>query len=404
MLNNISSKIIRGIKRKTLTHDIWHYFFISKRLFKLLNLFTPFLKINDKKIVFSSFYGGNYGCNPKYITEELIKQKTNYELVWLVDKKKIKDISCFPCQLKLVNYSSIRAFIELATAKIWIDNCRKGIYPFKRKKQYYIQTWHGGLGLKKIEKDAVEKLPKQYIKRAKKDSLLTDFCISNSNHISNLFINSFWYSNNVKILKYGFPRNDILVNNTDLNHIKKKLFIDQDIKIILYAPTFRKDYSVNMYNIDYNDIINMLKDKYNCKWKFLLRLHPHLINIRYETNILEDVINVSMYPDVQELLGITDILISDYSSLMFDFMLTKKPCFIFATDYESYKEDRDVYFELNETPFPVAQNNEQLMENIASFSQEEYQQKIHGFIKRFDCVENSNASQMVVKKICELIN
>ena len=374
------NKIILSIKRKTLVYDIWYKIYISMRFFKLLNFFLPFLKIRNNKIVFCSFHGCDYSCNPKYITEEFIRQNVNCELVWLLDKKKINDISVFPKRVRIVNYCSIQAFYELATAKVWIDNCRKYFFPNKKKNQYYFQTWHGNIGLKKCEKDVIDKLSKLYIKNAKDDAAITDFCISNSSHISNLYLKSFWYPDNIEILKYGSPRNDILVNNTDLNHIKKNLFIDQDIKVLLYAPTFRRDYSVDMYSIDYKEIINMLKNKYNCEWKILLRLHPNMIKIKHKTDILEDVINVSMYPDVQELMGITDILISDYSSLMFDFMFTRKPCFIFATDYESYKEDRDVYFDLNETPFPVAQNNEKLLDNIEYFSPEEYYKKIHKFI------------------------
>ena len=385
-----------------LFYDIWNKIYISMKFFKLLNVITPLLKINNNKIVFCSFYGNNYSCNPKYITEEFIRQNIDCELVWLLDKKKINDISVFPKRVRIVNYCSIQAFYELATAKIWIDNCRKLMFPKKRKDQFYIQTWHGNIALKKIEKDAIDKIGRQYVRNAKEDASITDFCISNSDHISNLYLNSFWYSDNVKILKYGSPRNDILVNNIDLNHVKEKLLLNLGIKIVLYAPTFRKDHLIGEYNIDYNKLITILKNKYNCEWKFLLRLHPNLI-LKHRSNIPENVIDVTMYPDIQELLGISDIVISDYSSLMFDFMFTEKPCFIFATDYESYKEDRDVYFELNETPFPVAQNNEQLIENIEFFSLEEYNKKIHEFTKRLGCIENGNASQMVVKKICELI-
>jgi CDP-glycerol glycerophosphotransferase len=98
------------------------------------------LKINKKKIVLCNFYGKGYGDNPKYIAQEIISQDLNYDLVWLLDDN-FKE-SIFPKEIRVVRYGSFKAIYEMATAKLWIDDCRKVYYTKKRKNQYYIQTWH----------------------------------------------------------------------------------------------------------------------------------------------------------------------------------------------------------------------------------------------------------------------
>ena len=398
-------KIVRSIKKKSIIYDIKQYIFINKYFFKLFNICLPFININNRKIVFCSYYGGNYSCNPKYITEELIKQNIICELVWLVDKRKVENLFAFPKKIKLVNYLSINAFFELATAKIWIDNCRKEYFPNIKDNQYYFQTWHGNMGIKKIEKDIVNKLSARYIEDAKRDSCITSFCISNGLHISKLYKKSFWYLDTIQILEYGSPRNDILINGINLTQIKKNIGISNELKIVLYAPTFRDNYSFDSYSINYQNIIIELENKYDCKWVFLVKMHPNLIlYYRDCLKVPDSVINVSLYPDIQELLSISDILISDYSSSMFDFMFTKKPCFIFATDYEDFQKKRNgVYFELDSLPFLIAKNNEQLIKNIRSFDVNIYQQKVNKFINDTGCFENGNACKMVVVKICELM-
>jgi CDP-glycerol glycerophosphotransferase len=135
-----------------------------------------------------------------------------------------------------------------------------------------------------------------------------------------------------------------------------------------------------------------------------MRLHPNLLlDNPFEMHIPDWVINVTAYPDVQELLGIADILITDYSSIMFDFMFTRRPVFIYATDYCKYKKERDVYISLFETPFLIAENNEQLIYNILSFNADRYKSDIDKFISRIGCFEYGNASKSVVKRIESII-
>jgi CDP-glycerol glycerophosphotransferase len=382
--------------------ELFSFFVIYFKLFQVLNIFVPFVKIRRNKIVLCAYSGLGYSCNPKYIAEELLVTSEKYQLVWLVDRRAINKVNQFPESIKLVKYPSIRAFFELASARIWIDNQRKSYYPVKRKSQFYFQTWHGNIALKKIENDAAQGLSEKYIKIAKEDSKMIDYFISNGGQSTMFFKNSFWCKD-AKILEYGSPRNDILLSDHDFTSVRNRLRLPINEKIILYAPTFRKDYKYNTYNLDYLSVFNVVKERYRGTWNFLVKLHPNLIYNIDKLEIPEWVINVSDYIDIQELLGITDILITDYSSTMFDFMFLKRPVFIYASDYDLYKKDRDVYFPLSNTPFSISENTMQLIANIKSFDLEAQSQAIEQFIKYIGCCENGNASELVVKKIESLI-
>ena len=131
--------------------------------------------IDRKKIVVSNFRGKGYGDNPKYIIENLRKRKETYKIYWLVEDKNEK----MPEEIHVVKINSIASLYHLSTAKIWIDNCRKSPYITKRKKQYYIQTWHGAIGFKKIEKEAPG-LTEEYRLASLNDSKMIDILLSGS--------------------------------------------------------------------------------------------------------------------------------------------------------------------------------------------------------------------------------
>ena len=155
-----------------------------------------------------------------------------------------------PKYVKPVKKDSLKYFYTVCTSKVWIDNRRPIIELTKRKKQFYIQTWHGGIALKKIEGDAENKLPKRYIKCAKKDSKAIDLMVSNSSFCTQMYRRAFWY--NGRIEEYGTPRNDILMNEKNHKGIKEKVHKNLKIKnkynLIMYAPTFRADENLECYN------------------------------------------------------------------------------------------------------------------------------------------------------------
>lgn len=384
MKRNITDKIFI---RMILNHGIYKIFY------PLVFLFP----IDKKKIVFSNFRGNGYGDNPKYIAEAVHERFPDAKLIWLVSR--LKNTGNFPPYIKTVNLNSVRAMFELATAKFWVDNFRKKLLIPKRKGQFYIQTWHGALGAKAIEKDVESTLDSNYIKQAKKDSNATDVCIAGTQHMHRIFENSFWYDG--AILDCGSPRNDILfeTSNEKTHFLRAKIGLT-DEKMCLYAPTFRNTGDTSAYDIDYSALENALQNKFGGQWKIYIRLHPHMVFLKAQLNIPDFVTDVTSYPDTQELLAISDCVITDYSSIVFDFMLTKRPAFIYARDYEQYKaKERTMYFSLEQTPFSISFSNAELCKHISLFEEKSYKKQVESFLKKYGSFDDGNAG----KAVCELI-
>lgn len=367
-------------------------------------------KIQKNKIVFSNFQGKAFGCNPKYLAKEIIKQKLPYELVWLTDKT--CDTDEFPIEIRTENYHSKRGLEELLTAGIWIDNTRK---PFfwsnhlkKSKEQIYIQTWHGSLGIKKMEGD-IPQGDKWWLKYARIDSQNIDYIISNSKFLDDLYSRESCFFYNGKILRYGHPRNDIFFKTKEekdyiTNKVNKTLNLCSKTIKLLYVPTFRDDGNLQYIKLDFKNLKNSVEKKFNKKCQIILRLHPNIPTEFANYFINENIINATNYPDIQELLLASDIVISDYSSCMFDFILTKRPVFVYAEDIDKYNNDRGFYYPLESTPFPIATNNEELAQNILNFDYNKYKSEVEEFLKKHVCVDDGYASERVIELIKKLIN
>lgn len=369
-------------------------------LVKFFNLFP----ISNKKIILDNFNGKGYGDNSKYIVEEINKRNLGYDLVWILKNK--KDARTLPDNVRYVKYNSIKYFYDICTAKIWVDNHRKIIDLDKRKKQYYIQTWHGGIALKKIEKDAQDVLEPKYIEQAKHDSEMIDLMVSNSRFCTNMYKTAFWY--NGEILECGSPRNDILIKGMGYNkdEILNKIGINSNKKILLYAPTFRKDEGLDNYNINFETLVQNLNEKTNEDCIVLLRLHP---NIAYKSKELYngefgEVLDVSDYGDIYELMLVSDILITDYSSVMFEFSITGKPVFLYAKDIDNYINDRGFYFDYYKLPYKLSVNDKELLENILNFDYNEYKNKLEEFFAEVELYEKGIACEKVVDIIESKIN
>lgn len=354
------------------------------------------MPIDDRKIVVSNFSGKGYGDNPKYIVEKLLKKNDALRIIWIL--RNIDDKETLPTGMEYCLEKSFMAVYHLRTAKVWIDNCRKS-YRFKRSNQFYLQTWHG-FALKRIEKDVVGSLSKGYIRNAIRDSRHIDLIVSCSRFMTQIYKNSFWYDG--EILEIGAPRNDVIIKSD--KYIKNKVIdffdIAEEKGIVLYAPTFRVDKSLEYYSLDYDQVKKACEQKFKKNFTILVRLHPSMSDINLNVNYDGcNIINANKYPDMQELLCATDIVITDYSSLMFDFALSKKPCFLFATDIERYKNDRNFYFDLIQLPFMVAETNELLVENILSFDESIYKGQLCEFFRNVGMIMDGQASKSVTEVI-----
>lgn len=396
MLNKIKKQVN---KYPIFTYCIYIPFLMYSMLFALTCLIMRVFPIQENKIVCCNMKGRRYGDNPKYIADEIRRQKLDYEIVWLIRPEYIRDV---PEGIRPAKHTFFRIAYELATAKIWIDSNTKQYGTLKRRKQYYIQTWHGSYGLKKFGLEITEKNSIIDIKNIVYNAKIMDLLLSNSKKTTEIYRSSFGYTG--EVLECGSPRNDLFY--TDTGEVKKKVTEHFGIcgkKMALYAPTFRSDYGTNAYDLDLAEMAESLKDRFGGEWTILVRLHP--LNIKDAADFLkytDTVINATDYSIMQELLVACDVLISDYSSCMFDFVTMGKPCFIYATDAVRYKEDRDLYFDIYNLPFPLAENNKKMSENIRNFNEERYHEELQALFAQVGLCDMGNACQSVVKWIQQL--
>ena len=366
-------------------------------------------KICPNKIVFDNYMGNGYGCNPKYVLKcllEMPQERTEgLDLVWITKTPELLR-PMLPARVRIVLYDSEQAFYEYATAKLWVKNFQmvhllnQGL--LKKKEQIYIQMWHGSFGIKKIEGDCgYLNADKAWLALAKKNAAYTDFWISNSRFESDVYKNAFWGAG--KILEYGHPRNDLFFEQDQLQYkrkVQETYGIAPEKKLFFYMPTFRDQDHGLLQPLPYERIAEELGSRFGGEWVCLVRLHPRRVSPKQIEALKEQsVMDATMYPDVQELLAAADAMVTDYSSAIFDFLLTKRPGFILAEDYDAYEQIRGFYYPLTDTPFPLAKTNEELLEQIGTFDEESYRQKIDAFLKEKGSVEDGNAS----KRVAELI-
>ena len=364
-----------------------------KAIFRRILLFIFFFfPVKKNRVVVSCFNGGGYSDNPKYIAEKLLEYN-KFEIIWLV--KNINDNS-IPSNIKKCLVSSYKAIYYLCTAGIWIDNCRKAFF-YKKKNTLYIQTWHGGGAQKRVEKDVVENLGPNYEKMAKKDSKQIDLFLSDSAFMTKLCRNSFWYDD--RVLELGYPRYDGIFKAKDKTYFLKTLNLKSKDKLILYAPTFRKNHSLEVYNLDIDSVIKSFSSKFGVGHKLLLRLHPNISFLSKKLNLGPDVIDVTDYPDFQDLVVFCDYVITDYSSVAFDFALLNKPSFRYAPDFEDYKKDRNFYFNFEEYPYPYALDNKGFSNLICNFDQNVYMCNVKQFLEKIGFKNLKNCSEIVASII-----
>jgi len=358
------------------------------------------LPIDKKSILLMSYNGSQFSCNPKYIAEYIrVNYKDKYKLIWVVNDKKeflyIKEKG-----YQIIKYNSFEYLIKILTAKVIITNIVISNYIPIRKKQFLVNTWHGGGAYKKALYNE-EKISKS-IKSAYADQI--NLYISSCNRFSELIIRK-TFNYDGAILESGLPRNDIffLGNEKIKQHIKDFYDIDHNKKILLYAPTYR-DLNIGVkYDLDVKRVLEALTQSFGGDWVLFVRAHHATLDnlsINFDTSL---VIDTSKYPDMQELLYTADVLITDYSSSIWDFSIMKKPCFLYATDLDFYKTERDFYIDINKWHFPLSQNNNDLIKKIMNFNVVDFNLNMELHHKEWGSFEDGKATQRIVETIISRI-
>jgi len=365
---------------------------------RMLSKRTP---VEENKIIFITFRG-EYDCNAKWIAEEIKKRGLPYTVVWTIRKKvPVEDI---PKEFIKTYRSSYDFYKHLASAKIIVDNgVSTSVLLYKKKPdQILIETWHGSIGIKRFGKDTNK--DKNWCRRAEQEGRMTDYCLSNSSFEDDIYNDTFWSKS--RILQLGHARNDILCERDTerLQAIRKKVYdyfeLPEDTRICLYAPTFRDDGDMRPYEIDYQNLRHALQTRFGGQWAILTRYHFRLLKKLKNYQYGEGVLNASNYSDIQELLTCVDVGITDYSSWICDYMLTRRPGFLFATDMAEYEQkNRDFFYPLDTMPFPLALDNDQLIENILQFDSESFPEACDRFLADKGCMDDGHSAERIVDAI-----
>ena len=404
LITNKDNKKILRILGITFTFNKSEKYQLEHIFCKFVN---KFCKVNPNKIVIINMMNWQYACNPKYILEELLKRDdaNKLDIVWI--KLGHTDTSKFPKGIRFVQCNTLKAIYELLTSKVWIANAhmfwhsKRGV--IKPKETIFIQTYHGSMGIKKIDADAKTFEDMGWAKWQKICAQSVNYIFTDSECEKNIFKTAFW--GNGEILKLGKARDCIFYKDPTpyIEKVKEFYNIPKENKILLYAPTWRSDKRCNCYNIDIKALKKALKKRFGGDWSILIRAHIHMkkniFNALYDEN---EVINASAYIDMQELLVAADVLISDYSSCVPEYTILKKPSFLYATDIEKY--ENGFYYPLTDLPSPLATDNYELINNVLNFDEKLFKQKAEQFLIDKGHQDDENSCVRIVDFILEKMN
>lgn len=396
-MNKIAKNIKEPIKRIVL----WVY-----------NLFVKLLPVSSKVILFECKLGRSYSGNPRAIYEEMVRQGLDkkYKCYFIFEDTETPIVG----QAKKVKRKRLKYFYLFAKAGIWICDSRLPMYIVKPAETVFIQTWHG-TPLKKLGLDmddvymAGETSIEDYKNNFSENTKTWDYLISQNNYSSEIFPRAFDYHK--EILEIGYPRNDVLFredNEEDIRRIKRQMGLPLDKGIILYAPTWRdnKYYDLGEYKFESSLDFQTLKEEFGDDIIILVKNHylvvDHIDWGRYEGFVRSFDTN----QDISDLYLVSDILITDYSSVMFDYSILRRPIIFYCYDLEEYKDSlRGFYFDfVEEAPGPIVKTTEELIEVLKNYQVKLYEEKYYKFVEKYNHLDDGNASSKVVELIETLVN
>lgn len=356
--------------------------------------------LKNNRVFFQSYEDANgFTDNPKYLCEYLHNRYGNtLEYVFAVNEK---EDNCDVDYVKKVRRLSLKWLYYINTSKIVVINVRMHVWLRRRKGQLVINTWHAGGAYKRTGSHA--------------NPVFGRWAEDKIRKYINLFISSsrIFTKYNIKegmdyrgeILNCGMPRNDILFSEKQIERFAEKLrkkYGTGDAFCILFAPTFRGNGQTQKIETlpPLEKVKEILSAKLHKRVVVFVRKHHHDVN-RYD--IPELTIDVSSYPDIQELLCCSDMLITDYSSTMWDFALLGRPCFLYVPDLAEYKNQRDFFTPIEQWPGIICHNDEELLKNIAEIDFDHAKADAIRYLKNAGSYESGDASRKIAEYIYNFV-
>ena len=401
----LTDKIVQAFREGRLFHKAAPYVWLCTGLSFVVRLWCRTRKTVPGKIVFNNFHGRGFGDHQKYIALELLRREFKGEMVWLAsDVEAVR--RTLPPGIRVARIGRLFPFAtlwEMATAQFWCSNqsfttlAAWGLD--KRPDQAYINTHHGSLGIKCIGSDVphAKSIPlREYVLR--RDAAMIDHLIANATWEADFVYRRRFYGCG-KVELFGHPRNDVLFDDrADVRRtVAAALGFSVDDRVLFYAPTYRNMSQQDVYLHDFGEILAACARRFGGTWRAVVRLHP--IMRRADFRFGADVVDATDYPDIQELMVAADAMVSDYSSCMFDFMLTRRPVLVSAPDLTEYQRVQGFYYPMSETPFPIAQDDRALLDGIRGFDEAKYRAGVETFLKGKGCVEDGHAAERVAELI-----
>ena len=367
------------------------------------------VSVDDKTVIFISFHGRGYTDNPKYIHQEMLKQSRfdDYRFVWAVKKPKTTEIE----RSKVIRYNSLSYFYYMCKAKYWIVNCKLPKHIQKKENQFYLQTWHG-TPLKRLAHDIVEVENQTFYRSGMNRKQMTDtydndvskynYMIAPNEFSFEVFQSAFRI-NPERLIKTGYPRNDFLTNikAEEIDEIKARFHIPANKKVLLYAPTWRDNsYNTRGYTFELKADFHRWKEVLGDEYIVLFKPHYLIINKFEGDESLKDfVISVDANADINDLYVISDVLVTDYSSVFFDYANLNRPMYFYMFDLEEYADElRGFYFDIYETmPGDIISNEEDLLQKIKEGNYD--YSRLETFNQKFNEWQDGHASQRVLNLV-----
>lgn len=359
-------------------------------------------------IVFESFLGKQYSDNPKALYLYIKEKYPDYKLYWSLNREVIPSFAHEDIQV--IKRLSLKWILVMSRAKHWITNTRLPLWIPKSNETVYLQTWHGtplkklGIDIEEVRMPGTttENYKRNFVNEAKK----WDYLVSPNSYSTNIFKGAFQFSG--EIIESGYPRNDALnkklISREDL---LKSLNLPLDKKIILYAPTWRDNqyHAKGEYKFNLELDLKALEQELGDNYIVLLRTHYLIADQIDIENYSGFVYDFSTHNDISDLYLVSDILITDYSSVFFDYAVLRRPILFFVYDIKEYRDDiRGFYFDLEKyAPGPLLENNEQLLSALKRLNVDTFEPgpKYEDFIRTYCSLEDGNAAKRVVETLLE---